>query len=183
MRKNDIRDLYFEWLCGIVQSKRFGDRVSFRKLLTRLHDTEFIFLMPLDENLASDGMDLRYRFILDYDCEDQYDDIMYELDDPCSVLEMMVALSLHCEENIMDDPKMGDRTGQWFWEMITNLGLNSMTDNRFDSVYVDEVIDTFLNREYEPDGRGGLFKIRNCDADLRDVEIWRQLCWYLNTIT
>jgi hypothetical protein len=94
---------------------------------------------------------------------------------------MMVALASECEET-MDDPNVGDRTGQWFWGMIVNLGLGSMADYNFDYDYVDGVIQRFLNREYEPNGRGGLFTIRNCTEDLRTVEIWSQLCWYLGTI-
>ena len=94
---------------------------------------------------------------------------------------MMVALAIRCEENIMDDPSYGNRTGQWFWGMIVNLGLGFMTDSRFDEKFVDDVIFRFLNREYEPDGKGGLFTVRNCKYDLRTVEIWYQMCWYLDT--
>ena len=83
----------------------------------------------------------------------------------------------------MDDPQLGDRTGQWCWGMITNLGLGSMTDDRFDSEYVEEKIDRFLNREYEPNGKGGLFTVKNRDCDMRKVEIWYQLCYFLDTIT
>ena len=82
----------------------------------------------------------------------------------------------------MDDPRVGDRTGQWFWGMITNLGLGSITDDRFDEQYVDSVIIRFMERNYEPNGKGGLFTIRNCDCDLRRVDIWKQLCWYLDSI-
>ena len=104
------------------------------------------------------------------------------LDGPCSVFEMMVALAQRCEA-VMDDPKIGDRTGQWFWGMIASLGLNGMSDNHYDEKYVKDVINRFLDREYEPNGKGGLFTIRNCEHDLRDVEIWYQLCWYLDTIS
>ena len=52
----------------------------------------------------------------------------------------------------------------------------------FDKQYVTKVIGRFLNREYEPNGKGGLFIINNCNDDLRDVEIWYQLCWYLDSI-
>lgn len=83
----------------------------------------------------------------------------------------------------MDDPTMGDRTGQWFWGMIINLGLGCMTDDQYDEEYVESVVRRFLNREYEPDGRGGLFRVRRCEYDLRNVEIWDQLGWYLNSIT
>ena len=103
-------------------------------------------------------------------------------DSPCSVLEMMTALAVRCEEHIMTDPDVGNRTGQWFWQMITNLGLGDMTDSKFDRKYVDLVIQRFLDRTYEPDGKGGLFTIEHCPYDLRTVEIWYQLCWYLDKL-
>jgi hypothetical protein len=108
---------------------------------------------------------------------------MEELDGPCSVLEMMIALAIRCEENIMDDPLIGDRTRQWFWSMISSLGLSGMTDTRFDNKSVDRVLETFLDRDYKPNGEGGLFTIKRCEKDLRKVEIWYQLLWYLDTIT
>ena len=95
---------------------------------------------------------------------------------------MMIALAIRCEENIMDDPHMGDRTGQWFWGMITNLGLGGMTDESFDIDSASRKIRRFLDRKYEPDGTGGLFTIPRCSVDLRTVEIWYQLCWFLDTI-
>lgn len=144
-----------------------------------LHNTEFRFTISRDENRADDGISLRYRFSLDYNGVDNADDY---ISGPCSVLEMMVALAIRCEENIMDDPRVGDRTGQWFWGMIGNLGLSAMDDIRFDKALVDDIIDKFLNREYEADGRGGLFRIKHCDHDLRKVEIWYQLCWFLDGI-
>ena len=108
--------------------------------------------------------------------------ILDALDGPCTMLEMMVALAIKCEE-IMDDASIGDRTGQWFWGMIHSLGLSSMSDRVFDRDYVDDVIARFLDRDYEPDGRGGLFTVRHCSHDLRTVEIWYQLSWYLDSIT
>ena len=83
----------------------------------------------------------------------------------------------------MDNPRKGNRTKQWFWGMINSLGLGGMDDSNFDKDYVAKVVNVFLERRYEPNGRGGLFTIRNCKDDLRDVEIWCQLCWYLDTIT
>lgn len=177
-----IKDEYFDWMYKLVCGKRYSKQISYRKLLVRLHDTPFRYSISFDENRARDGANLRYRFAKcgDYDNVDEILDI---LDGPCSVLEMMIALAIHCEVDIMDDPAIGDRTGQWFWEMITNLGLGSMINSRFDRQYVDDVLNRFLDREYEPDGRGGLFYVRNCNRDLRDVEIWVQMCWFLNTIT
>ena len=173
---------YFEWLCSIVCDDRKSEYISFRKLLMRLHDIEFRYSIPMDQNRAEDGIDLRYRFALRHnECSPEI--IMNVLDGPCSVLEMMIALAIRCEENIMDDPHRGDRTGQWFWGMIVNLGLGAMTDKIFDKQVVDNAIQRLLDRTYEPNGKGGLFTIYKCPKDLRMVEIWYQLSWYLDSIT
>ena len=160
----------------------YDKQISFRKLLTHLHATPFSYIIPRDHNRAEDGADLRRRYIISRGYEDWYSQIMDELYSPCSILEMMVALAIRCEEDTMDDPSIGGRSKQWFWGMIRSLGLNSMMDHAYDETYVCQVIERFLNREYEPNGKGGLFTIRNCEYDLRDVEIWYQLNWYLDTI-
>lgn len=177
MVKHSIKDEYFEWLVDLVCGDRHIENATFRKLLMYLHVIEFVYSIPNDSNRAEDGIDLRYRFGCDF-----LDDPRHDLGGNCTVLEMMIALSIRCEETIMDDPEYGDRTSQWFWKMIVNLGLGSMLDSRFDRDYVDEVIDRFLKREYESDGRGGLFTVRNCNNDLRDVEIWVQMLWFLDNI-
>ena len=175
-----INDEYFEWLYDLVSK---NDPQSFRKLLMYLHKIEFKWVLSRDRNRAEDGKDLRSRFAVTKYSEDEYEDVIYILGGPCSVLEMMVALAVRCEETIMDDPLKGDRIGQWFWSMASNLGLCPMTDNNFDRQFVDETVSRFLDRDYEPDGRGGLFTIKDCPRDLRTVEIWYQLCWYLDSIT
>jgi len=154
---------------------------SYRKLFTRLNDTEFTYTIPMDGNRAEDGIDLRYRFGRENGCPDAMIASLLDVV-PCSVLEMMLALSIRCEEHIMDDPEIGNRTGEWFWIMIVNLGLGSMDDTRYDAEYVDDILDRFLNREYDADGTGGLFPVRNpryAQYDLRNVDIWYQLNWYL----
>ena len=171
-----IKNEYFEWLVDLVSSNRYSKYISYRKLLMELHSIEFIFSVPNDINRAKDGIYLRYRFSIDRD-----DDISDYLDGPCSVLEMMVALAIRCEEDIMDDPRVGNRTGQWFWGMIVNLGLGSMTDENYDKKVVDDILRRFLDRKYAPDGKGGLFTV-DCGKDLRKVEIWYQMCWYLDSI-
>jgi hypothetical protein len=177
--KDRINDEYFEWLCGMVDSKRYAKSVSYRKLLMRLHDIEFTYFVPYDDNRADDGVQLRRRFALIRDNMSIADYIT----GPCSVLEMMVALAVRCEETIMDDALMGDRTGQWFWGMVHNLGLSPMSDSKFNRHEVDAIVSRFLNREYEPNGKGGLFTVKHCARDMRNVEIWCQLSWYLDSIT
>ena len=181
MTRGDVLNDYFEWLYNLACKDRYSKHVSYRTLLKRLHEREFIFSVKGDKNRAEDGVDLRYRFAYQYSSPAAAETY---LDMPCSVLEMILALAIRCEETIMDDPSFGDRTGQWFWGMITNLGLGAMYDDpMYDYEFVDYVIDRFLDRDYEPNGEGGLFTVRNCDCDLRDVEIWYQMCWYLDGIT
>lgn len=174
---DQINNEYFEYLYELIDAKRFSKRVSYRKLLMHLHDIEFTWSVAFDDNRADDGIQLRRRFALTRDDMSLIDYIA----GPCSVLEMMVALAIKCED-IMDDSVYGNRTGQWFWGMIHNLGLSPMIDSKFDRDFTDDIIARLLNREYEPDGTGGLFTIRNCERDLRTVEIWRQLSWYLYSI-
>lgn len=174
---------YFEWLYDLMCVDSYSEGVSFRKLMMRLHETEFRYSIYRDQNRAEDGIDLRYRFALTHEYKYLPEMVMDILgDDYCTVLEMMAALALRCEETIMDDPSIGNRTKQWFWNMIVSLGLGSMTNDKFDVKYVDYVLARFLDHEYEPNGRGGLFTIRHCDEDMRDIEIWDQLNIYINEI-
>lgn len=182
MTNNELNNLYFEWMYQFVcDDLPYSKKQSYRKLLFRLHDIEFDYSIPMDGNRAEDGINLRYRFG-DEKSIHQAMIASYLDDKPCSVLEMLIALAIRCEEHIMDDPDIGNRTGQWFGGMIDNLGLGSMYDENFDRDYVDEKIGIFLNRDYERNGKGGLFTVKHCKYDLRTVEIWYQMCWYLDYI-
>ncbi len=173
--RKQVNASYFEWLYNYVCKGRANAQVSYRSLFELLYDIEFTFYIRNDLNRARDGVDLRYRYAI-YKKDESVMDI---LDGPCSVLEMMVALAVRCEETIMDDPRYGDRTSQWFWSMLSNLGLAYMTDDRFDKQIAIKKIYDFLERQYDADGKGGLFYIKGCKDDLRELEIWTQLCWYL----
>lgn len=179
MTRNELTAQYLDWMCRLVCNDKYSKKLSYKKLLRYLNTIEFTYILPMDSNRAEDGVDLRYRFGYEFDYENAM--IASYLDDrPCSVLEMMIALALRCEETIMDNPDYGDRMGQWFWNMIVNLGLGSMTDAKFDANYIDNVVHIFLDREYAPNGEGGLFTVQHPSRDMRSVEIWYQMCWYLD---
>ena len=170
---------YFDWIYQLINGDFHG--LSYRKLLLHLNSIVFQSEIPMDENRAGDGVNLRYRF----GYERSYDAALIAcyLDcKPCSVLEMMAALSLRCEETIMQNPNFGDRTAEWFWGMIDSLGLEEMYDSNYDAVYVENVIFRFINHEYERNGKGGLFTIENECRDMRKIEIWWQMNWYLGSI-
>lgn len=186
MEEGMLVNEYFEWMYDLVIASApkgtIQEYKSYRKLLYRLYETEFIYIIDMDGNRAEDGIDLRYRF--GYECgHPDYLIASYLDNEPCSVLEMLVALDIRCEEHITFDPDMGDEVfGRWFWVMIENLDLSCMTDEDFDPIYTDKIIDIFLNREYSRNGVGGLFVINNCEYDLRSIEIWYQMMWYLDTV-
>lgn len=173
---NDLDKRYFNWLCGIVGKSR-----SYGKLLRILYDTPFVYSIPMDANRYEDGIALRYKFGDRHGIPEAI--IASELDtSECSILEMMVALSINIESNIMSDDDFGDRTGSWFWTMINSLGLTTMVDKIFDPDKVNRILYVFQYRQYSPNGKGGLFTIKNPISDLRNTEIWMQAMWYLDEV-
>ena len=173
----DINRDYFEWLCSMINNSR-SVRRSYGKLLEYLHHTEFTFVIPMDENRCIDGANLRYRFGEERGIDGPV--IASCLDNqPCSILEMMVALAVRCEETIMGQPGK-NVPGRWFWMMINSLGLFEMTDKNFDDEYVNYVVWRFLDREYDRDGKGGIVYIPGTREDMRSMEIWYQMMRYLS---
>lgn len=159
---------YFKSICRIVHDNKFGK--GYNRLFEYLYSRDFYWDIPLDKNRALDGIDLRYK----YGCSNDI------LDEPCSVLEMLIGLAVRIEEQLMTSFDEGDRTGQWFWTMLTNLGLNRLDDDNFNEETAEWFVDRFLNREYDYNGEGGgLFVVEKPFEDLKNVDIWCQANWYL----
>ena len=100
----DVREQYFNWMYDMVFTKRAP---SYVRLLRYLNSQEFTYNIRLDGNRADDGLYLRYRFKQENHLRAV--DVDRYLTGKCSVLEMMVALCLRIEEDIMDDPVKGNR--------------------------------------------------------------------------
>lgn len=179
MITHELNSEYFEWLCSLVSDSKPERHVSYKRLLWYLHSIEFTYIIPMDGNRYEDGISLRYRFGYEHNIEDPVIASCLDIN-PCSILEMMVALAFRCEEHIMVNPSKGLMSGRWFWMFIKNLGLDDMHDSRFDERQADSVIQRFLNRDYSRDGEGGLIYIPNCQYDLRKMEIWYQMMRYLS---
>lgn len=175
-----MKNEYFRWLCRFIRDDPNFKRKSYKKLLEFLHEKQFIYTIPNDGNRAQDGIELRYRFAY----ENHYDvsEVESALSGQCSLFEMMVALAIRCEEHIMFDPDIGDRTGQWFWLMLKSSGLNSQSDDYFDSATANGIADDVMLHNYKKNGEGGLFTLKNAEYDLRYAEIWYQMCWYLDEV-
>ena len=176
---NDMTSQYFDWQRETVCGRWEPRNLSFYKLLAFLFQQDFIPSCEMDESRAEDGRDLRYRFA-------QERNIPYAAVNnatsgiPCSMLEMMVGLSIRIEEHIMADSEAGNRVGQWFWNMVVSLGLAAMDDARFNDCRARFIIDRFNQRAYQPNGAGGLFTLISPNVDMRKLDIWYQLMAYLN---
>ena len=164
---------YFDWLAMIAMPD-WKQRSKYYEALSRLFTTRFVSLVKGDQNRAKDGESLRELY------EDETGESC-DIYGECSVLEMMVALAMRCEEQIMYDPDEGDRTHVWFWEMFSNLGLDKFDENRFDEQEFCDTLCHFLGRKYDQNGHNGPFYIPGFEGDMRKIELWYQLGYYIES--
>lgn len=171
---------YFRWLCRQVTQGDYG-KVSYKALLLGLHCTKFTWSkeVPKDRCRAMDALSMRNKFI---ERRHISPEDAAEIGDPYapSVLEVLVAMCVRVETSIMANDKYGDRTSQWFWIIMSNLGMAHMNDKLFDPDEMDEILDKFMERKYDGDGQnGGAFPLKNPREDLRTTDLWYQFMWYL----
>lgn len=172
-----LDELYFVWLysqVGVVDSP--DPSASYWKLMKLLYVKEFAWIVPNDDNRAEDGRDLRLEFL----AQGHISRRQVELEDPhwmrygCSVLELLIAFSRRLSFEGDGHPRT------WFWQLMQNIGLENHRDSkRWRNTEVDIVLDRIIWRTYEPNGRGGLFPMREPNEDQRGVELWYQMCSYL----
>ena len=163
-----LESMYFDWLYARVMLSD-APAVSYARSIQELYETEFIFLMSGDDNRAEDGIALRNEFIQNL----RFEVLPHELSFGCSVLEMMIALSVKAEF------QTDIRPSQWFWEFVTNLGLSDYYDDQYDQDEVELKLHNFVWRTYEYDGTGGMFPLKRPETDQRGIEIWYQFSAYL----
>jgi hypothetical protein len=174
----EIEQNYFLWLCDIVGIGRTSKDRRARELAWFLHNREFTYFIPNDDNRAEDGKKLREHysdaFLDSNDC--------VCLDGPCTVFEMLVALAKRIEYQVAK-PQYEDRTSLWFWGMVNNLDLQPFLEGEPRAERKIErnnmLVDQLLNRTYSRLGKGGLFPLRRSAQDQRKIEIWYQMMAYL----
>lgn len=167
----DLDRLYLTWLYNQVGDVKVSNKsLTYWNLFRQLHSTEFIWLVPNDDNRVEDGRALRYEWI---------GESGFPVDPNwwtfgCSFLEMLIGISRRLAFE-------GDgHAGVWFWHLISNLGLQTCTDAVvYDHDEVDERINAVIWRTYDNNGRGGLFPLRHARCDQREVELWYQMSAYL----
>ncbi|ADD80962.1 gp071 [Rhodococcus phage ReqiPepy6] len=173
-----LDERYFKWLYGQVASVKLRNPGrTYWSLLKVLHTTEFVWLVPNDDNRVEDGRDLRLEFV---------NETRAEVPDPdwmafgCSVLEMLIGLS----RRLAFEADGNAGASEWFWHLLDNINLGGFNDTYFRTgrheEYVKHVLDTVVWRNYKRDGQGGLFPLRRPQEDQRKVELWYQLSCYLS---
>jgi hypothetical protein len=94
------------------------------------------------------------------------------------MLELLIGLSRRLSFEAEGEPR------DWFWDLINNLGLTHVNDQQYTAFVRDEIDDALervIWRTYAKNGRGGLFPLQNVNQDQRDVELWYQLCQYIES--
>lgn len=159
---------YKDWLLWRVHFSRPG----YGNLMKLLHTTNFKWSVPFDENRAADGMTYRDEFFGSCSLEEG------SFARPCSVLEMLVGLAIRIDNEFIGDPAE-EKPDIIFWEMLENLGLEEYTNKHWDYDAVCDILDEWLDREFDSDGEGSIFPIKDPFRDQTEIEIWSQMNDYI----
>jgi hypothetical protein len=183
LEKERQEDRYFAVLYDIVAADREDiTDLSYRMLLGVLDGVEFRDTRGIDGNRIHDAQELRADLIADMGLDHTVVRPFMNV----SMLEVMVAIAERLGQITGDDD-----TAFWFWEMVSNLVLDGIDDVEFWSdpeSYEAEILDRaddVININYDRDGLGGLFLLREGVApqDMRDTELWYQMQYYANEVS
>lgn len=163
-----IENEYFNWLCEKVLE---NNSHSYLSLLRILHRTEFVWVVPEDRHRVEDGFELRTDFLRETGLES---DASWE-GQPCSIFELLISFAARASFQT-DIP-----LNVWFWEFISNLKLDEFRRvSSSDTYLIEDILHTFIWRQYDPSGDGGMFPISRTKNDQRKIELWYQFCEYVD---
>jgi len=155
-------DTYYNFLLSLI-----GDCPDC-ELLRYLFEVDYIWTIPLDENRAQDGIDLRCLYI---NLTKLNIDIFG--DKPCSMLEMLIAFANRIENDFMGSAE-GNNVPRWFYQMLVSLGISDDMKT-FNRARVDHALVRFFNHQR------GLFDVPG--IDISKMQLWDQLNAWLNSLT
>ena len=190
MKAATLSEDYYYWLLSYIRPEE-QKPLYYDDVLYALFCSEFYSKHPMDANRIGDGLKLRSDYTASHGLTEAYLEELDEVIGPCSILEMMIALAKRAEDDFMYDPRYGDRTAKWFWIMIKNLKLDNLAHpwptlgpllegKSGPKMEYFRIISNFLERRYEKNGEGGLFRINKGNFDMRKAEIWNQMCWFFD---
>lgn len=165
---------YFEWLCGKVGGS-VHNGLDYSLLFMDLYVSDFNYILDEDSGRATKGQYLRYEYAWEH--ENGIDD--ETLATPCTMLEMLVKLAMDVEHYILGKSG-GDSTGEWFWIMLSNIGLDTQDNSHYNRNYILNQLQTVLFRKYDQNGKGGLFPEFSYFRDARVTGLWQQASDYFS---
>lgn len=172
MNSEPLDELYFQWLYEQVADPE--QDLTFWNVLRVLFTTEFVWIVPNDENRIADGKELRENFIKARRIRLRREDRNW-INLGCSMLELMVGLANRLE--FLADKGTAH---YWFWVLMGNIGLSEFDDaHEVPEDDVQDVLEMVIQRYYESNGHGGLFPLERPREDQREVELWYQLSEYV----
>ena len=170
----EIKETYFQFLSEMVENKTYDEQYLI--FLRWLHSHIFTYFVPNDDNRAGDGIYLREEFQNHTNFAN-----LSALNGPCSMLEMLIGLSIRMD--FQTSTSRAVLTEKWFWFFIRNLNLKVFysRDRELEKKkQINEIIlKKLLERTYLPTGKGGLFPLNKAIRDQRKVEIWYQMADYI----
>lgn len=161
---------YFDWLCMIAIPNGY-QRSRYSKVLMLLMDTPFHWTIPKDENRARDGLELR-----DIYTEETGEGCRHG--GPCSFLEMLVALAIRCNDELMYDPEDPKRADRWFWLIFQRLGMDVFEDKNFQKQTPNEIL-AILDGFVDKNVKMCPFLFPKPPHNFEKMEIWYQLNHYI----
>lgn len=178
---DEIKTAYMNWLLSLI-----GGR-SYFHLCKELHKTIFRWHVSNDDNRIDDARGLKERFVWTIYQAPANRVIMQWIEGPCSVFEVLVALSERMADQLDELTGSGGHPEKCFVEFLVNLRLGGFTDgqspNGFSAIQelrIGDICQRLVERTYDADGRGGLFPLKKWPRkDRRDVELWYQMMDYL----
>jgi len=162
MNQTDIA--YYEWL---IEKIAIPNGKSYLGLFEVMHNTEFQWTIPNDDNRIQDAIDLRGHFL-----NGRKKTINLE---GATLLEVLVSLSQKLAFTADGAPR------KWAWKLLKNLRLTNMSDPLNPEMIrqINDKLDALIWRTYQYNGRGGFFPLQHPEEDQTKVEIWYQMNKYV----
>lgn len=174
----DYKEQYFQYLKSLVGEVWEGK--SYSILLRLLFQSEFYWLVDMDENRAMDGKNLRWEFARSFSKEER-DLISEELEGPARDLEVIIGVAKRMDDDLWNGE---NRERIWFWELISNLNLakfyNVCENFPVSICKFFHQMKKWHDRDFGKNGEGSLFPCKNFSKNGKNAEIWLQMRTYLN---
>jgi hypothetical protein len=155
---------YYGWLIGQVH---IPNRKSYNDVFELMHNMEFVWTVPNDDNRVQDGLDLRQEF-----SNRHHQELLLQ---GVTMLEILISLSRRLAFTASGDATV------WAWKLLKNLKLTKKVDplTSIGRKRVIEILEAVVWRTYQPDGQGGFFPLKAPKEDQTHVEIWYQMNAYV----